>query len=86
MSPEEKNRYELQLVQLKAKFIKVGVYKMPTSTILSFMPSNLRGAKAVKWANVASNVWNGRSSQYSVYLPVFEKAYNRLKDTEITSN
>lgn len=82
MTPEEKNAYQLQLIQLQSKFIAIGVVRMPTETILSFMPSNLRGVKAVKWANKASNVWNGRSMDFETYLPIFEKAYEALKETE----
>jgi len=86
MTPQEKNQHELKLVQLKAKFIKIGVYKMPTEIILTFMPKSLKGANAVKWARVASNVWNGRSAKYTTYLPIFEKAFNTLEDTEIIEN
>lgn len=82
MTPKEKNAYELKLVKLKAEFIKIGIVKMPMDTILGFMPKRLTGVKSIKWANIASNVWNGRSTKYDLYLPIFEKAYEVLKDTE----
>lgn len=85
MSPIERNANELKLVKLKYEFIKIGIFKMPTNTILELMPDNLKGVDAVKWSNVASNVWNGRSTQYKAYLPVFENALEILKDTEIVN-
>ena len=80
---EEKNAYELELVQLKSKFIKIGVTKMPMEYVLDHLPKNLNQKEAIKWRDVASNVWNGRSTAYKKYLPIFERVYNELLDTEV---
>ena len=83
MTAEQKNEYELRLVQLKARFIKIGVKKMPMEYVLDHLPNKLNQKQAIKWRDVASNVWNGRSTEYSKYLPIFEAVYNELLDTEI---
>lgn len=82
MTAKEKNAYELKLVQLKSKFIEIGVLKMPSKTISELMPKSVKRNDIIAWNRVASNVWNGRSTEYVKYLPIFKKAYNLLKDNE----
>ena len=82
MTPQEKNDYQLELVKLKSRFIAIGITQMPTKTINELMPEGLTGVEAIDWGKKASYVWNNRASDFETYLPIFEQAYEILKDTE----
>jgi len=72
------NENQKKLVDLKGKFIALGVVKMPVREIEANMP-DMPANEVSNWCKTAKAVWHFRSTEFETYLPIFEKVYEQIK-------
>ena len=73
------NENQKKLVDLKGKFIALGVVKMPVREIEANMP-DIPASEVSNWCKTAKAVWHFRSTEFEIYLPIFRKVYEKLQE------